>query len=123
MVAIESTMQSSSVPSSPNVGAAVVRPAVQATKAPPVASEQNAPAAEKKITEQEVRQVVQQANFEMVGSNEDISFGYEERIGLLYVTVTDKNSGEVIREIPSKEFIQHKVAMHELVGMLLDKQA
>ncbi|NWF38577.1 flagellar protein FlaG [Mariprofundus sp. NF] len=121
MAAIEQ-MQSSLVLSSPNMGQAGVRPAVQPTKAP-VSSEQNVQAAEKKVTEQEVQKAVSQVNQEMAGSNEDISFGYEQRLGMLYVQVTDKNSGKVVREIPSKEFIQHKVAMREMVGLLLDKMA
>ena len=122
MAAIEQ-MQSSLVHSSPNMGSAGVRPAVvQPTKAP-VSSEQNVQAAEKKVTEQEVQKAVSQINQEMAGSNEDISFGYEQRLGMLYVQVTDKNSGQVVREIPSKEFIQHKVAMREMVGLLLDKMA
>jgi len=120
MAAIE-LMQSNSVLSSPNMGSAGVRPAVQPTKAP-VSSEQNVQAAQRKETEQEVRQAVEQANFEISMNNEDISFGYEKRLGMLYVQVTDKSSGEVVREIPSKEFIQHKVAMREMVGLLLDKQ-
>ena len=122
MAAIDQ-MQSRPELSSPNVGSAGVRPVVaQPTKAP-VSSEQNVQAAEKKVTEQEVQKAVSQVNLEMSGSNEDISFGYEKRLGLLYVQVTDKNSGEVVREIPSKEFLQHKVAMREMVGLLLDKQA
>ncbi|GAV19096.1 flagellar protein FlaG [Mariprofundus micogutta] len=120
MAAIE-LMQASSVLSSPNVGSAGVRPTVQPTKAP-VSSEQQVQAAEKKVSEQEVRQAVERANYEMAGSNEAISFGYEKRLGMLYVQVTDRNSGEVVREIPSKEFIQHKIAMREMVGLLLDKQ-
>lgn len=122
MAAIEQ-MQSSLVLSSPNMGSAGVRPAVvQPTKAP-VSSEQNVQAAERKVSEQEVQKAVSQVNLEISGNNEDISFGYEKRLGMLYVTVTDKNSGEVVREIPSKEFLQHKVAMREMVGLLLDKQA
>lgn len=125
MAAIEQ-MQSRPVLSSPNMGSAGVRPAVQPTVQPtkaPVSSEQNVQAAEKKVSEQEVRQAVEQVNIEMSGSNEDISFGYEQRLGMLYVQVTDKSSGQVVREIPSKEFIQHKVAMREMVGLLLDKMA
>ena len=75
------------------------------------------------VSEQELKQAVQQANQSFAGSNEAVSFTYEEKLGQLFVQITDNASGEVIREVPSKEFIQHQVAMKELVGLLLDKQA
>ena len=75
------------------------------------------------VSEQELKQAVQQANQSFAGSNESVSFTYEEKLGQLFVQITDSASGEVIREVPSKEFIQHQVAMKELVGLLLDKQA
>ncbi|MDQ7057818.1 MAG: flagellar protein FlaG [Ghiorsea sp.] len=82
---------------------------------------QNQP--EPMVSEQELKQVVQQANQSFAGSNESVSFTYEEKLGQLFVQITDSTSGEVIREVPSKEFIQHQVAMKELVGLFLDKQA
>jgi len=82
---------------------------------------QNQP--EPMVSEQELKQVVQQANRSFAGSNESVSFTYEEKLGQLFVQITDSTSGEVIREVPSKEFIQHQVAMKELVGLFLDKQA
>jgi flagellar protein FlaG len=82
---------------------------------------QNQP--EPMVSEQELKQAIQQANQSFAGSNEAVSFTYEEKLGQLFVQITDRASGEVIREVPSKEFIQHQVAMKELVGLLLDKQA
>ena len=75
------------------------------------------------VREQELKQAIQQANQSFAGSNESVSFTYEEKLGQLFVQITDSTSGEVIREVPSKEFIQHQVAMKELVGLFLDKQA
>lgn len=82
---------------------------------------QNQP--EPMVSEQELKQAVQKANHSFAGSNESVGFTYEEKLGQLFVQITDSTSGEVIREVPSKEFIQHQVAMKELVGLLLDKQA
>lgn len=125
MAAIE-MMQSTPVLSSPNVGAAGVRPGSQATRAPvstEQSTQQNVQTAERQVSSEELRRAVDEANREMASSNEAISFGYEEKLGMLYVQVTDSNSGEVVREIPSKDFIAHRVAMREMIGMLLDKQA
>jgi len=126
MAAIE-LMQSSPVFSMPNVGAAVVRTGNQATKAPN-STEQNtvqqeAQSSEKQVSRKDVEKAVIQLNAEMASTNESITFGYEAKLGQLFVQVTDNKSGEVIREIPSKEFIAHRIAMREMIGLLLDKQA
>ncbi len=63
------------------------------------------------------------SNNALLNSNESISFGYEKRLGLLYVQVQDKSTGEVLREIPSKDFIRHALAMKESIGLILDKKA
>ena len=38
--------------------------------------------------------------------NQQVSFGYDERIDQIVVTVTKGNTEEVIRQIPSKEMIE-----------------
>ena len=77
---------------------------------------------EQAITEQQVQKAVNEANADFSGSNESVAFHYEKKLGLLYVQVTDNQSGEVIREIPSKDFINHRIAMREMIGLFLDKQ-
>jgi len=104
--------------SAPSVQVSQPKVAPQATVAQPVKNK-----AEPMVSEQELKQVIQQANQHFAGSNESVSFMYEEKLGQLFVQIKDSTSGEVIREVPSKEFIQHQVAMKELVGLLLDKQA
>ncbi|OIO73347.1 MAG: flagellar biosynthesis protein FlaG [Zetaproteobacteria bacterium CG1_02_53_45] len=125
MAIIDTHMQSSPVLSSPNVGTAGVRSGIQQqTSSPAPAKQEVQQQAEPKVTRQDVEKAIQQAN-QAVSSmpSESISFGYEEKLGQLFVQVKDKESGEVIREIPSKEFIQHRIFMKEMVGILLDKQA
>ncbi len=126
MAAIEH-IQPSPVLSSPNMGTAGVRPGSQTTRVP-VSAEQSTQqkdvqVAEKQVSQEELKKVVSDANVEMSHSNESITFGYEEKLGMLYVQVTDSDSGEVVREIPSKEFIAHRIAMREMIGLLLDTQA
>lgn len=84
----------------------------------PVVSDQQG-----KISEETVRQAVRQANIEFADSNQKVGFSYEARLGLLYVQVLDKNTGDVVKEIPSREFIQHQVFMKELAGLLLNRKA
>jgi len=131
MVAISNNIvQASPVLSSPNVGSVNIRPSnQQGTNSPttPTTSVQQESVKnndqEKAVSTQDVQKAIQQANASFSRSNESIAFGYEEKLGQLFVTVTDKQSGEVVREIPSKEFIEHKIFMKEMVGLLLDRQA
>jgi len=73
-------------------------------------------------TEAELQKSVQDANIAFAGSSQKISFIYEKRINQMFVQIVDKASGEVIKEVPPREFIEHKVAMHEFIGLLLDKK-
>jgi len=74
-------------------------------------------------TVQQVQRAVEQANAQVAGLNERLSCGFVQELGQLVVQVTDKNSGEVIRQFPSKEFIAQQIASKAFLGMLLDKQA
>ena len=123
MVAISSVTPSASTVTMPTSGS--VRATAQtAVSVPMVKPQVSAPksAQEKPVTEQQVKQAVSKANAMFAGSNESVAFHYEKKLGLLYVQVTDTQSGEVIREIPSKDFINHRLAMREMVGLILDKQ-
>lgn len=100
------------------------KPEVQAAKVgmnPKV--DHPAPAEQAKVSEDRVRQAVQQANIEFAGSNQKVGFGYEKRLGQLYVQVLDKDTGAVVREIPPRDFIEHQAFMKELAGLILDRNA
>jgi len=82
-----------------------------------------APTEQAKVSEESVRHAVEQANIEFAGSNQEVGFVYEERLGQLYVQVLDKETGTVVKEIPSKDFIEHQAFMKELAGLILDRNA
>jgi flagellar protein FlaG len=127
------TQSISPASSSPSVdvrssaGAPAAAPVVQQTPVKlPVSNEPSLKAQQdaqkKQPTEQDVQQAVAEANSKFSGPNEKIAFGYEKRLNMLIVQVQDRNTGEVVREIPPQEFIDFKVAMRERIGLLLDKQ-
>jgi len=119
MASIELVTQAGPALSTPNVGTAGVRSGGQTAPAP---AGQVVQGQEQPVSKADVSRAVAQANSEFSGSKETIGFGYEEKLGQLYVQVKDKTTGEVIREIPSKEFIRHQIAMREAIGMILDKK-
>ena len=54
--------------------------------------------------------------------NLDISFGYNDKIDKVFINIVDKNSGDVIRKLPSEEAIKFAEGMKDLLGKLFDKK-
>jgi len=116
------------VASTPMVGSSVPSTAPVQQKVVPQqasASVVNIQQKEPVVTEKSVQEAVNTANqmLASAGSNETISFAYEEKLNQLYVKIVDQNSGAVVREIPSKDFIRHQIALREMIGLILDKKA
>jgi len=85
-------------------------------------SSQTGDVSKQQPTAKQVEMAVSNANAQIAGQNEQVSFGFVKELGQLIVQVTDKSSGEVIRQIPSKEFIAQQIAAKNFIGKLLDKQ-
>lgn len=51
-----------------------------------------------------------------------LHFSVDRSSNTIMVTVTEKSSGKVIREIPSSEVIQLAARMDEMSGLLFDKK-
>lgn len=74
-------------------------------------------------TRGELIHTAKEINKKMEHIGADINFSYNDDIGGLVVTVKDpSNGGKVIREIPSKEAIELTKKMHEVVGLIFDKE-
>ena len=51
-----------------------------------------------------------------------VQFGYNAEIDTVFISVTDKTTGKVIRQLPTEEAMKIKESMKELVGVLFDKK-
>jgi len=123
MTAINTAIQTSPVFSSPVSSVAAVRSGGAQASAPVVAEQVTQQSSSSQPSVQDVKKAVQQANTSLQGSNETITFGYEEQLGQLVVQVSDKTTGKVIQQLPSKDFIQFQLHMRAMVGLFLDKKA
>ena len=110
---------------------ASVRPSGSQVADPPLPGGQAAPQAADarpmhQPSEAEVRKAVERANAQVAELNENIRFGFSDAAGMLYVQVVDQSSGEVIRQIPSKEFLAAQAAAKaeaaKATGLLLNRQ-
>ncbi len=52
-----------------------------------------------------------------------LDFSLNERFNELVVQVSDRESGEVIKEFPSKELFQLRERLNDLIGLFFDKKA
>ncbi|MCI5968623.1 FlaG family protein [Helicobacter sp.] len=80
---------------------------------------------EQQIQEQreKLNELAQQLNKELNPLNTNITFGFNEDIEGLYITVSERDTNRVIRKIPSDEAMELMAKMKEVVGIIFSKQA
>lgn len=80
---------------------------------------------ERKVQEQKqkLNELAQELNKELSPLNTNVTFGFNEEIEGLFITVSEKDTNRVIRKIPSDEAMQLMAKMREVVGIIFDKQA
>jgi len=74
----------------------------------------------KKLGKNDVKNLVDDLNKTSDSLEVAVKFAFNDKLGEVYVNVVDKNSGEVIRQIPSKEALKLKEAMKEFIGSIFD---
>jgi flagellar protein FlaG len=67
-------------------------------------------------------EIVKKLNKHMDSLNTNIMFGYNDKINWMYVNVMERDSGKVIRKIPSDEAMKLSEKMQEIVGMIFDEK-
>jgi flagellar protein FlaG len=80
-------------------------------------AEQAVGAEELRAAAAEVQQVVE------VASGRDLAFEIFEDTSSLFVKISDRGTGEMIKQIPSEDVLRMQARIQELVGMLVDEQA
>lgn len=62
-----------------------------------------------------------QASLEMLQrKNTHLDFSVHEKTDRIVVRITDQETGDVIREIPSEEFLNLAARLQEMVGLMFD---
>ena len=73
-----------------------------------------------KLDKNDVKSLVEDLNKTSDSLEVAVKFAFNDKLGEVYVNVVDKNSGEVIRQLPSKEALKLKEAMKEFIGSIFD---
>jgi len=64
-----------------------------------------------------------QDRLDSIGGNLQLGLGTDKMTEDIVARITEKKTGEVVRQIPSKEMLELKSKLEDLVGMLFDKKA
>lgn len=78
--------------------------------------------AQEPVSREELSRQVDQANADLGRLNEKLGFRVDDGTGQIVVQIVDRDSGEVVRESPPKEFLDLAARMKEMVGLFLDEQ-
>ena len=71
----------------------------------------------------EVKEATEKLNKQMEDLGTSIRFGYNDKIGAMYVNVMEMKTGEVIRKIPTAQAMKLREYFKEAVGVLFDKES
>ncbi|MCX5855196.1 MAG: flagellar protein FlaG [Deltaproteobacteria bacterium] len=86
-------------------------------------SPQNLAAGDAAASREQVKRMIEEMQGQIDRINVSLEFStYGERGERIAVVVTDKESGEVIREIPAKEIQNLYAKMTELAGIIFNRQ-
>jgi flagellar protein FlaG len=72
---------------------------------------------------QNLQESVEELNEFVLPYNTSLRFSIEEELGTVVVKVTDKETREVIKQIPSEEAVELAKALDKLKGLLIQQQA
>ena len=76
------------------------------------------------VSNEQVRQMVEQMQSHLDSMNVSLQYSFYGDDGeKVAITVVNRDTGEIIREIPSKEMQALQVKMSELVGMIFNDNA
>ncbi len=76
----------------------------------------------KKAIQEHLNNTLKKLNNQMGSLNINIKFGFNDKIDTLFVDVTERSTGKLIRTIPSKEAMKLAEKMKEIIGMIFDKK-
>ena len=94
------------------------RPAVAA----PPAAPQKPSAPVSKSVQEDLRASVEDANKRLLVSNQQMTIAIDQQTGAIVVTVTDRKTGETVRQIPSEDALKLRRSLDSLTGILVDQK-
>lgn len=76
----------------------------------------------KSVNKGDIEKVADQLNSKIEHANKGLKFFVHEATGQMAVKIIDKDTNEVIKEIPAKELLDLQAKIEDMVGILIDKE-
>ncbi|QIR79726.1 flagellar protein FlaG [Sulfurospirillum diekertiae] len=73
-------------------------------------------------TKKTLTDTVKELNKQMDLLDTNLTFGFNDKIDVMYVNVMEKSTGKVIRKFPTDEAMKLSEKMKEIVGIIFDKK-
>lgn len=77
---------------------------------------------EQEVSKEKLQQVVDAVNDFLETNNSTSKFMYHEGLERYYVTVVNRETDQVIKEIPPKKLLDAFYEMQKMVGMIVDEK-
>lgn len=77
---------------------------------------------DKEVSKEELSELIKSLNEFMDTSSASLEFKFHEKLDEYYAQIIDKNTKQVIREIPPKKMLDIFAAMKDYLGLLIDKR-
>lgn len=74
------------------------------------------------LSNEEINKVTERLNEQMESLQTNIRFAYNDKISSLYVNVMEKDTGRVIRKVPTENMMKLSEHFKEIIGLLVDKE-
>ena len=71
----------------------------------------------------QLQKAIDQLNDQMKDKNRDLSFSLDDRINRTIITVKKLDTGEMVRQIPSEDFVKLAHSLEDMKGLLFNKQS
>ena len=78
---------------------------------------------DQKMDEKSVSYMTEELNKLMSRINADLEFQYHKEVNTMSVKMMDRKTGEILKEIPPEDMIQHMIKTKDWLGAFLDKNA
>lgn len=78
---------------------------------------------QKQSLSEQMADIVKKLNEQMDSLDTNVRFGFNDKIGSMYISVTERNTGKEIRQIPTEEAMRLAEYFRDAIGMIFDKES
>ena len=78
--------------------------------------------ANESLTNEQIQDILAKANENLSLINTNIRFGYNDKIDSMFINVTEKDTGNLIRKIPTEQAMKLTEHFRDIIGMIFDKK-